>query len=168
MERYKLWIELNQTSSTQDIVNELRVIQTTSSLRPADRIIIFLGAVFTEEFVTAGEINKHRTILAALATSAIQHRHMIAAMEWLCGSKYPSLIKFFPVVLKQLLDEELVEEEAFFQWHGDLCRNEFSAEQSMMCMDTLEHLKESAAPFIKWLEEAEEEGESDDDEDEED
>lgn len=168
MERYKLWIELNQTSSTQDIVNELRVIQTTSSLRPADRIIIFLGAVFTEEFVTAGEIKKQRTILAALATSAIQHRHMIAAMEWLCGSKYPSLIKFFPVVLKQLLDEELVEEEAFFQWHGDLCRNEFSAEQSMMCMDTLEHLKESAAPFIKWLEEAEEEGESDDDEDEED
>jgi translation initiation factor 5 len=163
MERYKVWFGLNAASTTLQIVDELRAIQTMSSLRPADRIIIFLGAVFTEDFITANEVKAHRPILAALAPSSIQHRHMIAAVEWLCGTKFPSLVKFFPVVLKQLLDEELVDEEAFYAWHEDLTRNEYSAEQSMMCLDTLEHLKESAAPFITWLEEAEEE--EDDEED---
>jgi translation initiation factor 5 len=139
-----------------------------SSLRPADRIIIFLGAAFTDAALTAGEILKNKLILAALAPSPIQQRHMIAAFEWFCGTKYTALTKFFPVALKQLLDEDLVEEDAFFTWHADLTRNEFSAEQSMMCMDTLESLKESAMPFIKWLQEAEEEGESDDDDEEED
>lgn len=67
-------------------------------------------------------------------------------------------MKFFPILLKQLLDEELVEEDTFLAWAGDFTRNEYSAEQSMVCLDTLEQLKASAQPFITWLMEAEEEG----------
>lgn len=166
MERLKLWLSDNPTPATSQLLDELRNIQTMASLRPADRIIIYLGGVFTEAVVTGKEIEAHKEVLAALAATAIQQRHLIAAFEWLCGTRYPSLVKYFPVLLKQLLDEELVDEDTFFAWAGDFARNEFSAEQSMMCIDTLEHLKHSAAPFIKWLQEAEEEGE-DDDEDEE-
>jgi len=57
-------------------------------------------------------------MLAALAPSEPQQRQLIAAFEWFCGSKYPSLLRFFPVVLKLLLDEELVEEDVFFAWAG--------------------------------------------------
>ncbi len=149
------------------MTDELRNIQTMASLRPADRIIIFLGAVFTEAAVSAKQVEANKAVLRALAATAIQQRHLIAAVEWLCGTRYPSLVKYFPVLLKQLLDEELVEEDTFFAWAGDFARNEFSAEQSMMCIDTLEQLKGSAAPFIKWLQEAEEEGEDGEDDDEE-
>jgi hypothetical protein len=171
MQRYTLWTSLNASATTQQRVDELRAIQTMSSLRPADRIIIFLGAEFTENFISKSEIQQHRDIIAALAPSEIQQRHLIAAFEWLCGTRYPNLVKFFPVALKQLLDEELVDEASFFLWHADTARNEFSAEMSMMCLDTLEHLKESASMFINWLMEAEsdddgEGGEEDDDEDE--
>lgn len=94
---------------------------------------------------------------------------LLAAFEWFCGRKYPQLMKFFPVVLKSLFDEELVEEDVFFEWAGDMTRNEFTAEFSMIDIDTLEHLKNSASLFITWLQEAEEEGEDgDDDEEEED
>jgi hypothetical protein len=41
-------------------------------------------------------------------------------------------MKYFPIVLKQLFEEELVEEDVFFEWAGDLTRNEFSAEMSMI------------------------------------
>jgi hypothetical protein len=72
------------------------------------------------------------------------------------------------MVLKQLFDEELVEEDVFFGWAGDMTRNEFTAEFSMIDIDTLEHLKNSASLFITWLQEAEEEGEDGDDDEEED
>ena len=55
-------------------------------------------------------------MLAALAPTAIQQRQLIAAFEWFCGRKYATLVKYFPIVLKLLSDEELVEEEIFFAW----------------------------------------------------
>lgn len=164
MERFKLWFSSNTAATVNQIVEELRSIQTMASLRPADRVIIYLGAQFSEAVITNKEIESHKSVLEALAPSEIQERHLIAAFEWFCGTRYPSLVKYFPVILKQLLDEELVEEDTFFLWAADLTRNEFSAEQSMMCLDTLEQLKNSAAPFIKWLQEAEEEDEDGEDE----
>jgi len=168
MERLKLWLSDNANASTQQLMDELRNIQTMASLRPSDRVIIYLGAIFTENAVTDKEIEKHHAVLAALAATNIQQRHLIAAFEWFCGTHYPSLVRFFPVFLKQLLDEELVEEDTFYAWAGDFARNEFSAEQSMICLDTLEQLKNSAAPFIKWLQEAEEEGDDDEEDDDDD
>ena len=162
MDRLNLWLLENATATDASLLEELRSIQTFAALRPADRIIIYLGAIFTEEVVSGGQIASHKTMLAALAPSAIQQRHLISAFEWFCGRKYPQLMKFFPVVLKLLFDEELVEEDVFYEWAGDLTRNEFSAEFSMIDIDTLEHLKESASLFITWLQEAEEEGEEGD------
>lgn len=173
MDRFKLWYSNIETTTgaaptTQQIVDELRNIQTMASLRPADRIIIFLGAVFTEDAVSEKQISKHAATLKALAPTDIQQRHLIAAFEWLCGSRYrDKLLRYFPALLKELFDEELVEEDTFLIWATDLTRNEFSAEQSMISLDTLEALKTQAAPFITWLEEAEEEDDSEDDEEEE-
>ena len=55
----------------------------------------------------------------------------------------------------------------FLAWAADYARNEYSAEQSMVGIDTLEQLKATAAPFITWLQEAEEEGEEGDEDEEE-
>jgi translation initiation factor 5 len=171
VDRLKIWLGDNADHSTAQLLDELRALQTLASLRPADRIIIFLGGVFSEAAVSEKQVEAHAEVLGALAATAIQQRHLIAAFEWFCGRRHPSLVKYFPVLLKALLDEELVEEDTFFAWAGDFARNEFSAEQSCIDIDTLEHLKASAAPFIKWLQEAEEEGAEsgeDDDEEEED
>ena len=168
MDRLKLWLLENSSATDASLLEELRSIQTFAALRPADRIIIYLGAIFTEDVITAGQIETYKGMLAALAPTTIQQRHLISAFEWFCGRRYPQLMKFFPVVLKQLFDEELVEEDVFFEWAGDLTRNEYSAEMSMIDIDTLEHLKASASLFITWLQEAEEEGEEGDSEGEDD
>ena len=60
----------------------------------------------------------------------------------------------------------VVEEDTFLAWAGDFTRNEYSAEQSMVCLDTLEQLKAAAQPFITWLMEAEEEGDSSEEDEE--
>lgn len=175
MLRFKNFLETNPEATIQMQLDELRNIQTMASLRPADRVIIFLGAVFDEGSVAANKVEATHDLLAALAPSEIQQRHLIAGFEWFCGTRYPALTKIFAKVLLQLYEAELVEEDTFFAWAGDTTRNEFSAEESMMSYETLESLRMQATPFIKWLQEAEEEDDEDgeegededDDEDEE-
>ena len=137
-----------------------------SSLRPADRYIIFLGAVCSERLVKDEELLKLKPILAAMTSTPIHQRHLLAAAEWLCGSRFPSLLKFFPVVLKQLYEEDLVEEDTLFEWDTDFIRNDFTADASMINDEALEALKSHAKQFVVWLREAEEEGDEEDVDDE--
>ena len=43
MDRLKLWLMDNPAHTNEDLLEELRSIQTFASLRPADRAIIYLG-----------------------------------------------------------------------------------------------------------------------------
>ena len=56
MVRFQLWLTENPAATTTQKLDELRSIQTMSSLRPADRIIIFLGTVFTEKILTENQV----------------------------------------------------------------------------------------------------------------
>jgi len=105
MDRLKLWLAEHPERTTAQLLEELRAIQTFASLRPADRIIIYLGTVCTDGLVTKGEVAANKEILCALAPSAIQQRHLIAAFEWFCGRKFPQLMKFFPVVSRRLVHQ---------------------------------------------------------------
>ena len=59
MVRFQLWLTENPAATTTQKLDELRSIQTMSSLRPADRIIIFLGTVFTEKILTENQVRPH-------------------------------------------------------------------------------------------------------------
>jgi translation initiation factor 5 len=163
IDRFRAWRGDNSDAPIDIVLEELRQIQTMASLRPASRPIIYIGASFTGDALIGNELESHVSVLKALAPKDIQQRHLIAAFEWFFGVRHPQLMRFFPVILKQLFDHDLVEEDVFLKWGGDLTRNEFSADHSMISLDTLEQLKLSAAPFLKWLEEAEEESDEEDD-----
>jgi len=151
-------------ASISKIIDLLRDIQTVSSLRPVDRIIIYLGAVMTDAVITKNEIEKHGAVLSHMAKSVDTQRHVIASFEWFCGAHKPALASKFPLVLKALYDEEIVEEEVFFSWSADYAKNDYSADDSLIGIDALEDLKAASQPFITWLREAGEEGESEEEE----
>ena len=165
IERFKFWLKSHSEASVADQLEELRNIQTMSSLTPSFRCIIYLGGLFTEQAAAANEVAKYADLLKGLAPTEIQQRHLLAAFEWLCGRRFPErLLKLFPKVLMQLYDAEVIEEDTFLAWAGDTTRNEYTFDESMISFDTLEILHQNAAPFIKWLQEAEEEGDEEDDE----
>jgi hypothetical protein len=155
IDRFKLWSRENATAGVAAICDELRAIQTFAALRPSDRIIIYMGAMFTADAITGNEMEKFKMTLSALAPSAIQQRHLIAAIEWFCGTRMPTMLKYFPVMLKHAYDLDLLDEENILEWSRAPIRNEFSAEETMITDTTLEELKAMAVPFITWLEEAE-------------
>jgi translation initiation factor 5 len=158
----------NESPSNTDLLEELRAIQTFAALRPSDRIIMYMGAVFSKDAVTNNEVEACKGALGALAPSAIQQRHLIAAIEWFCGTRQPTLLRYFPVMLKHAYDADLVDEDTVIDWARAPIRNDCSAEESMISDDALEELKMSAKPFITWLEEAESDDDDDDEEEEED
>ena len=179
--RIKIWLgnnpDINSSGSGDTgpvsitrIIDELRAIQTVSSLRPVDRVIIYVGAVMTDSIITGNEIAKNIKVLNSLAPTPQTQRHIIAAFEWFCGcGPYSSkLSSKFPIILKLLFDNDVVEEDIFYDWSADYAKNDFSADDSLISIDVLEELKASAQPFITWLREADEEGDSSEEDDEED
>lgn len=162
--QFSNWFREQTNPSTTAVLEELRNIQTMCALKTFHRILIFIGAVFTSESIVSNDIEKHTDFLKLLAGSTIQQRQLISACEWFCGTYKPDLLRYYPVMLKQLYDCDLVEEDVFYSWASDYSRNEYSVDSSMITIDTLDKLKEAAQPFITWLHEAEEE-EDDDEED---
>lgn len=160
--RFAQWIENNDISQVKDVMEELRALQTMASLKPSDRLLIFIGTVMTEGILDddAKEISTHKEVIAALGVTDIQQRHVISAFEWLCGVHISKLATKFPLLLHALFDEELIEEEVFLMWSTDYARSEYSVSESLIDIDVLESLKGYAAPFITWLKEAESESES--------
>lgn len=161
IERFVIWKAQNPEPTCAQVQEELWSVQTCNGLPPADRVLIFMGASFSETAIPDNMVAKHKDVLAALTTSPIQQRQLIAGVEWFCGTKYTQLLPKFPIMLKQLYDEELLEEEVLLAWSTDYARNDYSVEQSLITLETLEQLKAAAKPFVTWLQQAEEEDDDD-------
>lgn len=143
------------------VVEELRLIQTRLSLRPMDRIMIYMGAVFADEPLLArDQVDEHKAIFLILAPTALQQRHLIASAEWYCGTHRPDMLPFFSVMLRQMYFADIVEEEVVYEWKADHTRNDFTVDSYLITTETLELLRQAAQPFVTWLQEAEEEGAS--------
>lgn len=72
---------------------------------------------------------------------------------------------FFPVILKHLYDSDIVEEEAMLMWAGEPGRSEEFTPPALSD-EQVAALRAKAAPFVTWLEEADEEDGDEDDDDE--
>lgn len=87
-------------------------------------------------------------------------KNFLCALELLICQRYPdTLLPKTAHILKALYDNDLVEEEILIDWQDKSSKKRLGKEMS-------QELHNKAAPFIKWLREAEEETESDEDDDE--
>lgn len=167
IEHFKNYLASHPTATTAEKVEELRNITTMNALPAASRIAIFLGAVCPENFIAAKTVETQSETLQALANGEINQRQMLAALEWLVGTRFPASARVVAKALMQLYDAEVVEEDVFLAWAGDTIKNEFTVHDTMIDYDTIEAVRGHAMPFVKWLQEAEEEGEEDEEDDDE-
>ena len=71
----------------------------------------------------------------------------------------------FPLLLKQLYDEEVVEEEVFLEWAEEEGPTEFTRRE--VSEEMVEVLRGEAEKFVTWLKEAEESGSEEEESEEE-
>jgi hypothetical protein len=53
-------------------------------------------------------------------------RRLIGTLEHLCAVRFPELLKWFPVLLKQAYDTDLLDEEICLEWAEEEGRTEFT------------------------------------------
>lgn len=153
-----------KAATPAEVVAKLRELQVGKSLMLKECAYIFVASALDEAVVKAGQIKARAPVLRALvATDAnnFMARHLIGAIEDMFGSKHQGLAKAFPLVLKQLYDEDVLEEGVLLDWAKQGVTYEFSPQS--MSSEQVKALRELAEPFVNWLEEAD----SEDDEDEE-
>lgn len=87
-------------------------------------------------------------------------KYLLGALEQLVAANEEQLLAKVPHVFKALYDLDIVDEEAFASW-GEKVSKKYTKSKEMS-----QRIHDKAAPFIKWLAEADEESSEEEDEEE--
>lgn len=147
----------NPDASPKEVAEVVVNQQMASALKSHDKVHIFVrAAISPTDFFKKGEIGKNApTLLKITQSNPIMERHLIAALENLCVDKP----KNFPVMIKQLYDEDALDEDVILEWAGE-GRTEYTLES--VDEETRAALRAEAEPVVAWLQD---EDSSDEDED---
>jgi translation initiation factor 5 len=156
-EATKAYMEANPTASVKEVADFVTNQQMASALKSQERIYLVVHAVFTPNCFKNREAQKYAPLLSGVTNgNRIMERHLIGALEALCADKPRN----FAVLIKQLYDEDALDEETILEWAGG-GRSEYTREE--VDEATRAALRGAAEPVVGWLQEADSD---DDDEDE--
>jgi translation initiation factor 5 len=131
--------------------------QMASALKAHDKIHILVRAAITPQFFKNNEIVKYAPAISKIANgNKIIERHLISSLELLCMDKP----KNFAVMLKQLYDEDVLDEDSILEWAGE-GRTDYTLEA--VDEDARAALRGEAEPVVVWLQEADSDSDSEED-----
>jgi len=156
----QIFMKKSPAPSNEDIFSEIGQQAICSGLPPTDRPLLLIMAIMSPNVIKEKLIQKYNSVFKQVLKSsgANMQRHLISALEYYVSVKETSLKKIFPVILKILYDEDLLEEENILEWakngSEDYTREGVTDEMSA-------ELQTVTKPFVVWLEEADEDTSSD-------
>lgn len=149
---FKNFLAENPDASVSSIAERVVNEQMASGLKTFDKIHIYMRSVITPDFFKNDEIKKAVPVVLALTgESDIMERHLISALEFLNAEKP----KFFPVMLKQLYDEDALKEDNILEWAAEGRTTDYTLES--LDEDARAALRAEAEPLIVWLQESDDE-----------
>lgn len=147
----------NPDAAADDIAEVVTNQQMASALKSHDKVHIMVQAAITPDFFKQKQIEKYGDAISKITGgNNIMERHLIAALEGLCVSKP----KNFPVMVKQMFDEDALEEDVILEWATE-GRNEYTLEA--VDEENRAKLRSEAEPVVVWLQEADSDDDSDSD-----
>ncbi|KAK0223301.1 domain found in IF2B/IF5-domain-containing protein [Armillaria fumosa] len=114
-------------------------------------IVVLVQALFTTDVLT--EIKNYSPLFVKMVTSEKHQKSLLGGIERLVGLTYPSLLPAVPKILMALYQDDVLDEEVVTQWGTHVSKKYVDKETSKT-------VRKASEPFLKWLEEA------DDDDDE--
>lgn len=112
--------------------------------------LIISELIFSENMIE--EISKNRLLLLRFCNENLKaQKNLLSGFEKLVGNVYKEqLIGKTMLILKAFYDEDILDEEAILEWAKKVSKKNVPKAVS-------QEIHDKAAPFIKWLQEAEEE-----------
>jgi len=145
---------LLQDASISSVSEKLQQMKTKKGLDDKTIVTALFNKLFPPTADIVAEIKtKSEAFAKFVGTQAGQFALLDSVESW-CGKETSSLSKV-SFILKGFYDEELLDEENVIEWHGKKTST------------TIDAVRTQAAPFVKWLKEAEEEGSEEEEEEEE-
>lgn len=147
VEATKKFLTENPDASPSAIAEKCINEQMASSLKSQDKIHIFICATFTPDFFKHKQVQNHAATISKITQGKnVMERHLISACEGLCSQKP----KNFALLIKQLFDEEVLEEDTILEWAGE-GRTDYtleSVDEDQRC-----NMRAEAEPVVVWLQE---------------
>lgn len=170
-------LEKTQTERLNIFYNFVKSYKETGKLEGADKEIVIeaerldvkeKGMLVLSELLFDGnmmsQIKTHRILLLRFTNGNRKaQKYLLGGFEQLIKLYHDALLSKVAHLLKALYDVDVLDEEVLIDWAAKPSKKYVSKELR-------QEIQERAAPFIKWLKEAEEEeseGDDDDDDDEE-
>lgn len=155
VEATKKFLEENTDATPSAIAEKITNEQMASGLKSQDKIHIFIRAAFTPDFFKHKQVETHAETIGKITQGKnVMERNLISACESLCADKP----KCFAVLIKQLFDEDVLEEDAILEWAGE-GRTDYtpdSVNEDQRC-----NMRAEAEPVVNWLMEDDSDSDSD-------
>lgn len=149
------YLESNPDASPDDVTEVVVNEQMASALKTHDKIHIFVRAAFTPNFYKEKQIEKHaQTIMKLTNGNTIMERHLISALELFSMSKPKS----FPVLVKQLYDEDVLQENVILEWAAE-GRTDYTLRE--VDEESRAELRGEMEPVVVWLQDEDSDEDSD-------
>lgn len=134
------------------------VLAEAERLEVKDKAALVLVELLLDEKCLT-QIKQHRKLLLRFChNNQKAQKYLLGGIEMLVGDVHKAtLLPKVALILKELYDCDIVEEEVLIEWGKKVSKKYVS---KSVCQE----IHDKAAPFIKWLEEAEEEESDEEDE----
>lgn len=113
--------------------------------------VVLCELLFNDKMFKEKQINKYAKLLLRFTHENPKgQKYLIGGIEKTVETYEATLLPKVPHIFKELFEEDILEEEVIFEWAKKVSKKNVSKELAQKIHD-------KAAPFIKWLQEAEEE-----------
>jgi len=158
------WIVSQKTASNDGNIDDVEVYKKAQELgieKKQKTLQVLAQTLFDENIIKKNQIKAHAGLLKKMITSGRHEKALLGGTERFVGNDHPGLIGAIPSILMAYYEHELATEETIQKWGSH-------ASKKYVDLPISKKVRKAAEPFLKWLEEADEdesEGEEDDEED---
>lgn len=139
------WVEEHRSEGSVQIYKKAEELGVEKKHKA---VLVLVQALFTIDIVK--EISVYNALLAKMITSEKHQKALLGGVERLAGLAYPELIPMIPKILMALYQSDVLDEEVVTQWGTHVSKKYVDKETS-------KKVRKASEPFLKWLEEADDE-----------
>jgi len=152
-----LSIKSNDGKDGLDVPTIKEVHAEAERLEVTNKAPLVLCEVLLNTEEVAKKIKMHKIMFLKFTNENQKaQKYLLGGIEKLIEMKRDALLPKVAVIFKTLYDEDILDEEVIIEWHKKVSKKYVPKELA-------EKIHKNAAPFVTWLQEADEESESDSD-----
>lgn len=145
------WIKENPGGSAIEVFKK---VQELGIEKKHKAIQVLAQTLFTDDIIT--EIPGYLPVFQKMVSSEKHQKALLGGIERLVGVDYPELIPAIPKILMEFYQADVLEEEVVTSWGTHVSKKYVDKETS-------KKVRKASEPFLKWLEEAEDDEDEDED-----